>query len=315
MNGTPALVRRLRWIGIALVVVVIYGTAGYMLLERWSFLDSLFMTITTMTTVGFREVRPLDQSGRIFTLSVIVLGVGVALLGVSMAAAVLAEAEIGGRARRRRMQRRIELLQDHFIVCAYGRVGRAACRELAASGNPYIVVDPKEELRERMEEDDVLYLIDDPSNEPVLREAGVERARALLCAVDDDATNVYIALTARAINPGLFIVARASERGSTEKLERAGADRVVSPYVTSGHHMVRMAQDPSVVNPLEDTARSIRVEEHLVGEESPLCARQVGELHGVLAIRRSDGTLLASPNPDLRLEAGDVVLMLEGSTG
>ncbi|HEX6131506.1 MAG TPA: potassium channel family protein, partial [Actinomycetota bacterium] len=195
MTTTPTpLARRLRWVGVALAGVVVYGVVGYRLLEGWSFLDAAYMTITTLTTVGFREVRPLDAGGRIFTLSLLVMGVGVLLTGISLTAAVLAEAEIGGRARRRRMDRRIAEMRDHFIVCAYGRVGRAAVRELQAAGVPFVVVDPKEELEERMIDDGVPYLVDDPSLEPVLRRAGVERARALLCAVDSDATNVYIAL-------------------------------------------------------------------------------------------------------------------------
>ena len=155
------------------------------------------------------------------------------------------------------MEKRIEALRGHFIVCAYGRVGRAAVRELEAAGLPFVVVDPKEDLRERMDEDALLYLVDDPSLEPVLRRAGVERARGLLCAVDSDATNVFITLTARQMNPDLFIVARASDPGSTERLERAGADRVVSPFVSSGRHMVRMAQDPSIVDLFDEGSAPI----------------------------------------------------------
>jgi voltage-gated potassium channel len=269
------------------------------------------MTIETMTTVGFREVRPLDEGGQIFTLSVIVLGVGVALVGISLAAAVLAEAEIGGSTRRRRMDRRIDALRDHFIVCAYGRVGRAAARELEAAGLPFVVVDPKEDLRERMEHDGVTYILDDPTNEPVLLAAGVERARALICAVDSDATNVYITLTARSINPALFIVARASERGIAERLERAGAKRVVSPYVSSGRHMVRMAKDPSVVDPFEET-RSIPIEERVVEAGSALDGEHVAEVGAtVLVIRRDGAGTILQPSPDVMLRAGDVILLLE----
>ena len=247
-SRTTPLVRRLAWIILALFVVFVAGVVGYMVLEGWGFGDALYMTVITMTTVGFKEVRPLDESGQWLTLTIIVLGVAIALVGISLTAAIIAQAEIGGTTRRRRMDKRIEALRGHFIVCAYGRVGRAAVRELEAAGLPFVVVDPKEDLRERMDEDALLYLVDDPSLEPVLRRAGVERARGLLCAVDSDATNVFITLTARQMNPDLFIVARASDPGPTERLERAGADRVVSPFVSSGRHMVRMAQDPSIVD-------------------------------------------------------------------
>lgn len=298
----------------AVVVVMVYGVAGYVLLEGWPVLDALYMTMLTMTTVGFREVRQLDASGQVFTITLAVLGVGVALTGVSIAAAAIAEGELGGRARRRRMDRRIGSLTDHFIVCAYGRVGRAAVRELKGSGLSLVVVDPKEELRDRMEADDVLFIVDDCASEPILRQAGVERARGLICAVDSDATNVYITLTARSINPDIFIVARASEPGSAGRLEKAGADRVVSPFVSSGRHMVRMALDPGLVDVFDEGSRAHRaidVEEHLVESGSDLEGRMVGELQApALALRTASGRIHAAPESTTRLAVGDVVLLL-----
>jgi voltage-gated potassium channel len=207
-QSSDVLSRRLAWVGVALVIVVTYGVVGYMVLEGWSFFDALYMTVTTMTTVGFREVQEMDTGGRVFTLTVVVLGVAVALVGISLASALIAETELAGVGRRRRMEKRIETLQDHFIVCAYGRVGRAAVRELKSAGVPFVVLDTQEELRERMEADGVPFLVEDPSLEPTLRKAGVDRARALICAVDSDATNVYITLTARA--------------GSTRSTSRSG---------------------------------------------------------------------------------------------
>ncbi|HET9672600.1 MAG TPA: potassium channel protein [Actinomycetota bacterium] len=310
----PSLLRRMVWVGAALTVVAAYGTVGYVVLEGWSFLDALYMTITTMTTVGFREVRELDTGGRLFTLTVVVLGGGAALIGVSLLAAAIAEADLTGVTRRRRMAKRIEELEHHYIVCAYGRVGRAAVRELQAARVPFVVIDPQEGLRGRMERDGIPFMIDDPSLEPVLRRARIEAARGLICAVDSDATNVFITLAARALNPRLFIVARASEPGSQERLERAGADRIVSPYASSGRHMVQMAIDPAILDPFSDEeARrtAILVEERRIHAPSELVGRQVGELDGsVLAIRRSDGRVHANPPADLVLEEGDVVLVL-----
>lgn len=217
------------------------------------------------------------------------------------------------------MDRRIEGLRDHFIVCAYGRVGRAVARELTREGTPFVVVDPKEDLRERMEADGVAFIVDDPTLEPVLRAAGVERAAGLMCAVDSDATNVYITLMARSLNAGLMIVARASEPGSESRLERAGADRVVSPFVTSGRHMALMALRPQVVDPLEAGSlgeRSLRVEERLIGPDSPLLSRSVTAAGApVLAIRRADGRVVTSPAPSETLASGDVVLLLSGTDG
>ncbi|MEX0984598.1 MAG: potassium channel protein [Actinomycetota bacterium] len=314
MRTVSALPRRLAWIVLALAAIVVYGTVGYILLEGWSFTDALYMTLITMTTVGFREVRPLDTGGKLFTISVLMLGVGVALVGISLAAAIIAQEEIGGTRRRRKMDRKIEALHGHYIVAAYGRVGRAAVRELKAAGVPFVVVDPDDELRERMDADEIPYLVDDPTLEPVLRRAGVTTARALLSAVDSDATNVYITLTARALNPRLFIVARASEPGSAERLERAGADRVVSPFVSSGRHMVRMARDPSLVDLFDEGSSgklSLDIEERTIDEGSPLAGRTVADAPGpVLAIRRDDGEVLATPGPATPLRWGDLVLML-----
>jgi voltage-gated potassium channel len=309
----PPLLRRLFWIAVALVVVFWLGVAGYMLLEGWGFEDAFYMTVITMTTVGFKEVRPLDQSGRWFTVALVLTGVVIALIGISLTAALIAEAELGGATRRRRMDKTIRELRDHFIVCAYGRVGRAAVRELQAANIPFVVVDPKEDLRERMDADEVPYLLADPSLETVLSQAGIERARGLLCAVDSDATNVFITLTARALNPRLFIVARASESGSTQRLERAGADRVVSPFVSSGRHMVRMARDPSIVDLFDEGSgalRTIPVVEHLVEAGGDLLGRTVGDTGDVLALRRPDGSLVARPPRDTTLAEGDVVLLL-----
>jgi voltage-gated potassium channel len=313
------LIRRMVRIGAAFAAVVIYGTVGYIVLEGWPFLDALYMTITTMTTVGFREVNELDTGGRLFTLTVVVLGVGTALIGISLLAAAIAEAELGGLTRRRRMAKRIEALREHFIVCAYGRVGRAAVRELQAAGVDFVVIDPKDELQGRMERDGVPFMMDDPSLEPVLRRARVEAARGLICAVDSDATNVFITLAARSLNPDLFIVARASEPDSYDRLERAGADRVVSPYVSSGRHMVRMALDPTIVDLLGEEADdrgSIDVEERRIESPSKLIGMTVGKSNvPILAIRRSDGNVEPSPDSNLVLEEGDVVLLLRGKAG
>jgi voltage-gated potassium channel len=297
-------------------VALAYGVAGYMVLEGWSFLDALYMTVTTLTTVGFREVRPLDDSGRVFTLTVMAVGVGLVLVTIAVTAQWVLEGTWSERSRRRRMDRRIAQLRDHFIVCAYGRVGRAVARELEDQGEPFVVVDPKESLVERLDEDGVPYLIADPSEEAVLRAAGVERARGLVCAVDSDATNVYITLIARSVKPDLFIVARASEPGSDERLQRAGADRVISPYVSSGRHMARVALRPAFADvlSLESVgAPSLEVDEVRVDEASALSGRTLESAfpeRPVLAVRRRSGSLTANPTGDLRLELGDLVLLL-----
>lgn len=287
-----------------------------MVLEGWGFLDALYMTAITFTTVGYREVRPLDATGRVFTLTVMGVGVALVLITIALAAQWVMEGTWTFRTRRRRMQRRIDALSNHYLICAYGRVGRAAAREFEAEGVPFVVIDPKEDLEERMIQDGVLYLIDDPSQEDVLVRAGVQRARGLVCAVDSDATNVYITLLARSLNPELFIVARASEPGSDRRLLAAGADRVISPFVSSGRHMALVALRPRVADVLEvepGTARSMRLEEVRIEEGSPQARRTVAEAFGpvpVLAVRHADGRITANPPGALILHPGDLVLTI-----
>ena len=214
------------------------------------------------------------------------------------------------------MQKKIADLTDHFVLCAYGRVGRAVAREFESEGVPFVVVDSKEELEEMMRADGVLYLLADPTQEPVLRRAGVERARGLICAVDSDAANVYITLTARAIKPDLFVVARASDPTSPEPLYRAGADRVISPYVSSGRHMALLALRPRVVDYLDIAGlgeRHVRLEEVLIEPGSPFVGSTVAEVCGdaiPLLIRRNVGHMIPNPDGREQLEAGDMVVLV-----
>ncbi len=316
----------MRWLAMLVAGAMAYGVAGYMVLEGWSFTDSLYMTVLALSTVGFREVRPLDTGGRLFTITLIMLGVAIVLVTVSVIAAWVSDERLGQARRRRRMQRRLDERNDHFIICAYGRVGRAVARDFESEGVSFVVIDVDEELEPRMNDDGVDYLIGDPSSEPILHAAGVSRARGLICAVDSDATNVYIALLARALNPSLLIVARASEPGSDERLVSAGADRVVSPFVSSGRHMALMALHPSIVDVLEvgheagHASGGLWVQEILVDPGSSLEGKTVAEGAGSaapLAIRHADGTVTSNPAMDLPLQTGDLLLVLgeEDSAG
>ena len=308
--------RRVRWPALGLVLALTYGVTGYMLLEGWRFLDALYMTVITLTTVGFREVHPLDDGGIVFTISLLSIGVGLVLVTVTVIAQWVLEGHFGEATRRKRMQRRIDNLENHFIVCGYGRVGRAVARELESEHAPFSVVEREEDLVEQMEADGVPHVFDDATRESALRRAGVERARGLVCAVDSDATNVYIALVARGLNPELFIVARASEPGSDQRLLAAGADRVVSPFVSSGRHMALVAMRPRVSDVVEfqtpDTS-TIKLEQIRIESGSPFADQEVHDAFGgvpVLAVRHAGGQITVNPPPDARLLVGDIVLVL-----
>ncbi|HEX6207276.1 MAG TPA: potassium channel family protein [Actinomycetota bacterium] len=310
------LIRRLLWPAALLIGVTTYGVGGYMLLEGWSFIDALYMTVITLSTVGFREVQPLDATGRAFTLSLVVLGVTAVLVGLTLIGIWISEGNLGERRRRKRMKHVIDRLEGHFVVCAFGRVGRTVARRFLDAGVPFVVVDRDEALEARMVDMNVPHLIGDPSDEEVLHQAGIDRARGLVCAVDSDATNVFITLTARALKPDLFIVARAATSESIPRLEKAGADRVVSPYVTSGEAMALMSLRQDVVGMLDVADlgdRDVRVEELVVSAGSHLEGLRVKEAAGqalALALRHADGSTTVGPSADRPLRAGDRLLLM-----
>lgn len=296
------------------VVLIAIGIIGY-LAFGYRPEAAVAMTLLTLTTIGFTSARDLPAGVQLFTAGLAVLGVSLFVAILGLAATAIVEGRVSLFSRSRRMHRRLDQLRDHFIVCAYGRVGRAITRELQAGGVPLVVIDSNAELEPDLESDLVCYLIGNASDERVLRQAGIERARGLICAVDSDAENVYITIVARSLSSDLRIIARAGLEQSSDRLYRAGATHVVSPYVTSGRRMANLAVQPNVVE-FFDIARAgqpdLRLEELAISHDSPLAGRSVQDLGGQttpLLIRRHDGQLIANPNRDLRLEAGDVVVV------
>jgi len=299
---------------IGLAVLVIAGIAGY-LGFGYSPWVAVATTLLTLTTVGFASGRDLPTGVLVFTAALAFLGVGLFFVILGLAATAVVEGRVSLFSRSRRMRRRVDGLRGHYIVCAYGRVGRAIARELEAEGVPFVVVDSKAGLEADLERDRRCYLIGDAADEGLLRAAGIERARGLICAVDSDAENVYITIVARSLSPDLLIVARAAREQSADRLHRAGATHVVSPYVTSGRRMANLAVRPHVVE-FFDVARAdqpgLRLEELAITEGSPLAGRALRELHGPavpLLVRRSDGQLIANPDRGLKLQAGDVLVV------
>jgi voltage-gated potassium channel len=300
-----------------LLALLVYGTAGYMLLEGYGFLDALFMTVITVSTVGFEEVRRLDAAGEAFTISVIAFGVIDFLYTFGVLVELLSSGEWQRHRRARRVQRRLDDLRDHVIVCGYGRTGRQAVFELTQSQQSFVVIEWNPDGLASVEQDRVLNVLGDASNDEVLQRAGIRRARALISAVDSDERNVYIVLTARTLRPDLYIVARSSHPDSAEKLRRAGADRVVSPYTLSGRRMAALAMQPAVVDTFDllvggaDT--SMRVEELVVGAVGGK-GRTAAELRRsgavLLALRSGDGALRVGPGDDETLRPDDIVVAM-----
>ena len=301
-------------VAIGPVVLVVVGVAGY-LGFGYSPWMAVAMTLLTLTTVGFASGSHLSTGVLVFTAGLAFLGVSLFVVISGLAATAIVEGRVGLFSRSRRMRRRIDDLRGHFIVCAYGRVGRAIARELEAEGVPFVVVDSKAELEPDLDCDGQCYLIGDASDEAVLRQAGIDRAQGLICAVDSDAENVFITIVARSLSPGLLIVAQAAREQSADRLYRAGATHVVSPYVTSGRRMANLAVRPHVVE-FFDVARAgqpeLRLEELEITEGSPLAGRTLQQLRGPavpLLVRRGDGRLIANPARELQLQAGDVLII------
>ena len=307
---------------LVLVFAMAYGTVGYMVLEGFGFLNALYMTAMTVTTVGFGEIQPLSDVGRLFTISLMAIGVLAVFALVAVFTAMLSGGQLSRFLERRAMHRQLGELRDHYVICAYGRVGRAAAQELISQGAQVVVIEVKHELEEDIVDAGVPYILGDPTEDDVLEEAGITRAKGLLCAVDSDAINVYITLTARALNPGLFIISRASSPESVEKLRRAGSDRVISPYRVSGVRMASMALRPAMLEFVDmvSVAPDLRVEELLVREGSPIRGKTVravcAPFEGVmmLALRKRSGDLVVPPKADTVLDEGDVVIAL-GAAG
>ncbi len=280
-----------------------------MLLLRWNFIDSLFMVLTTVTTVGYEEVHPLGPGGRVFTMTVIVLGVGTMLYTLGILAETLIEGHLGQYARMRGMERRIAGLNDHFIVCGYGRMGTRVAQEFKQLETPFVVVESNPESLERLRATDLLYVEGDAASDDTLLKAGILRAKGLVTAVDSDERNVFITLTARS-----------SYQDSTEKLRRAGANQVVSPYLMGAHRMAALATRPVAVDVLDTVLHGenidLVVEELLVLPSSRVLGRTLGDSGireagaNVLAIRKRSGQLRINPPEGQVLETDDLLVAI-----
>jgi voltage-gated potassium channel len=302
------------------VLVLLYGTFGYVLLLRWSPLDALFMTLTTVTTVGYEEVHPLGPAGRIFTMTVIVAGVGTVLYTIGIFGELLVEGHLASYARMRGMERRIADLRDHYIVCGYGRMGSQVIAEFAHLDTQFVVVDNNPAPLERLRASNILYVEGDATSDEALIAAGILRAKGLVSAVDSDERNVFITLTARALNPSLFIVARSSFPDSVEKLRRAGANQVVSPYLMGAHRMAALAVRPVAVDVLDTVLHGenidLVVEEFVVPPSSRMLGRTLGDSGlrsagaNVLAVRKRSGQLRINPPDSLVLESDDLLVAI-----
>ncbi len=312
--------RNLRLIGMALACLMAIGTVGFHFIEGWSWFDGFYMVVTTFTTIGYQEVHPLSHAGRVFNVGLILVGVSLVFLGIGSLTQALLEFELSSFFGRRKMEREIGRLSEHYIICGAGRVGRSAARELARRPAPFVVIDQNDGKVARYQ-GEWLTLIGDATQEATLREAHIERARGLVAATTTDATNLYIVLTARNLNPKLQIIARASEENAEKHLLKAGADSVVSPYSFAGQRIAQSFLRPHVTSFLESATTHLGIDleigELRVGPNSTFAGKtietsRIRQERGViiLAIKREPEGMRFNPSPEDRIEPGDYLIAM-----
>ena len=317
--------RRVVVVVVMLGTIILAGTIGFVALEHYSWFDAFYMTLTTITTIGYQELRPLDHAGRVFNSFLIIFGVSAIFLAAGAMTQTIIELELQDRYGKRRKKRMIQTLRDHFIVCGFGRVGRNASYEFQRTGAPFLILDRNEQRVAKAAGAGMLAIVADATQDDALREAGVLRAKGLIAALPSDAENLFIILSAKTLNPSLTIVTRASEEEAGEKLRRAGADTVFTPYSMAGRQLADALLRPHVVEFLDFTGSNmgpkvtpkVIMEQVCVSPQSSFTRKTLAQLLEprrseviVLAIRRKAGETIFNPPPDSEIAAGDFLIVM-----
>ena len=315
------LARRLAYIAASIAVTLAIGTVGFTVIERWPPFDAFYMTLTTMTTVGYMEVHPLSTAGRVFNSFLIFFGVATIFIAIGAMTQTIIEIEFGDVIGKRRSKRMIDKLTGHFIICGFGRVGRGAAAELQRAGVPFVVVDMSPERAERAAVSGMLSVVADSTHDDTLRQVGVERARGLVAALATDADNLFVLLSAKGLNPGIYVATRAAEEGAEEKMRRAGADAVFAPYAIAGHRLAQSLLRPHVVQFLDFTTKSIgldvAIEQVRVSEHSEIVSRTIKDMQIrratgviVMAVRKREGEMIFNPPAETSIDGGDYLIVM-----
>ena len=313
--------RRFLILAAALLATLITGTVGFALIDHFPVFDAFYMTLITMTTVGYSEIHPLSHAGRVFNSFLIIFGVTTIFIAIGAMTQTIIELEFGDLIGKRRNKRMIDKLKDHFIICGFGRVGRGAASELQHSGVPFVVVDIDPERAERAMTQGMLAVAADSTRDDTLREVGIERARGLVAALATDADNLFVLLSAKGLNPGIYVAARAAEEGAEGKMRRAGADAVFAPYSITGHRLAQSLLRPHVVQFLDFTTKEIgeeiAIEQVQVAVSSEMVSRTIKDMQLrkevgviVMAIRKADGSMMFNPPAETAVEGGDFLIVM-----
>ncbi|UCD06430.1 MAG: potassium channel protein [candidate division WOR-3 bacterium] len=314
--------RRVAIIVIAIVAVFLGGTVGYMIIEGWSFNEALYMTIITISTVGYGEVRPLSGGGRAFTATLIISGILLIATGANFIFSSIMEGTFGEIFRRQGMQQKISKMKDHFVICGVGAVGEDIIQEFISANEPFVLIDKEQEVIEAFtrEHPKILYITGDATHDDILKYAGIDKAKGIVAALGNDADNLYICLTARSLNPDLRIISRAVEAGSIDKLKKAGADYVFSPEKIGGIHLAAAALRPTVMSFLDTIMRgqhlNLLLDEVTVKTGSPLAGKTLKETEisrkiGIVipALKSAElNKLTFNPSSDSVINVGDTLI-------
>ncbi len=305
---------------VGLMAIFVTAIIFFMRVEGWSFSESFYMTVITLSTVGFQEVQPLSTAGRYFTSALILTGVGSFAFMAGSVAQLLVEGKINELLGRRRVQKAIDRLTGHYIVCGYGRIGSIVSREIRREGHPLVVIEQDGLVLSRLEDAGVLHVDGDATSDEVLMAAGLSRAACLITALTQEASNVYVVLTARQLNPEITIISRADSEKHIHRLEMAGADRVVLPHTIGGMRMAQSALRPTVTSFLELAVRGgidLQMEELLIPPHSTLVGKNLIESDirprynlMIMAIKKGDDQMRFNPSPHSVIEAGDTLIAI-----
>lgn len=304
-----------------LFLIIALGVFGYHFIEKLSFIDAFYMTLITISTVGFQEVKELTEAGRIFTMLLIVTGIGVLFYTVSAAVEFMLEGYLGGVLEERRKRKNLAKLKEHYIICGFGRVGRQVALELSQRQTSFVIVERDTKRVQEAANEGFLCLEGEAADEEVLSEAQIFKAKGLVAAVDTDADNVFVTLTARQLNSNLLIIARANTEESESRLRKAGADQVISPTVIGGRRIANLLLKPLVCDYLDELTLGeggeFELDEVEVSHRSSLANLSIKEAGLkektgalILAIRKTEGNFLTNPDPHVSLDAGDRIILL-----
>ncbi|HTA68124.1 MAG TPA: NAD-binding protein [Bryobacteraceae bacterium] len=312
---------RLILIGFALVAILTGGTLGFILIEGYPPFDAFYMTMITVSTVGYAEVHPLSHAGRVFNSFLIFFGVTIMLLAVGGMTQAIIELELNQYFGKRRNRKMIDKLNDHYIVCGFGRVGRGAAAELQRAGAPFLVVDKNEDRVEWAMKSGMLAVLADATNDETLRDSGVLRAKGLIATLSSDADNLFVILSAKALKPSLLVSARIATEETERKMRLAGADYVFAPYDMTGYRMAQVMLKPHVFQFIDFTTKNlgldVGMEQVRVPASSEFVSKSLEEMQLrrelgviVLAIRKSDGRMLFNPPADAEIHGGDFLIVM-----